>query len=114
MKVFIRIVIYTGFALLTAGMLWLGKLDVDLYDTKITPETIQLFNPNNGKFLFLKTWKMVKSSYYDPEMNRQDWQRWKDRYLDEIKTNDDAIVAINTMLASLNDPYSIFMDSEEF
>ena len=114
MKVFIRIVIYTCFALLTAAMLWIGKLDTDLYDTKISKDTIQLFNPNNGKYLFLKTWQEVKQSYYDPEMNRQDWQRWKDRYLDQVNSTDDAIVAINTMLSSLNDPYSIFMDKEEF
>lgn len=114
MKVFIRIVIYSGLALLTAAMFWLVSLDIDLYETKVTPETIQLFNPSNGKFLFLKTWRMIKSSYYDPSMNNQDWQRWKDRYLDKINSNEDAIVAINSMLSSLNDPYSIFMDEEEF
>ena len=114
MKTFIRIVIYSAFALLTASMLWLLNLDVDLYNTKITPQTIKLFNPSSGKFLFLKTWRIIKSAYYDPEMNKQDWQRWKDRYLDEINSVEDATVAINSMLASLDDPYSIFMDSEEF
>lgn len=114
MKTFIRIVIYSAFALLTASMLWLMNLDVDLYTTKITPQTIKLFNPSSGKFLFLKTWRIIKNSYYDPEMNKQDWQRWKDRYLDEINSIEDATVAINSMLASLDDPYSIFMDAEEF
>ena len=114
MKIFIRIVIYSMLTLVTASMLWLMNLDEDLYETKITPKTIKLFNTTNGKFLFLKTWKIIKGSYYDPKMNNQDWQRWKDRYIDKINTTDDAIVAINSMLASLDDPYSIFMDSEEF
>ena len=114
MKTFIRIIIYSGMLLLTASMLWLMNLDVDLYDTKITPETIQLFNPSNGKFLFLKTWRMIQDSYYEPDMNRQNWQRWKEHYLDEINTIDDAIVAIDSMLASLNDPYSIFLTKDEF
>ena len=47
-------------------------------------------------------------------MNHQDWQYWKDRYLDKINSNDDAIVAINSMLASLDDPYSVFMNAEDF
>ena len=114
MKLFVRIVIYSGFILLTASMLYLMNLDVDLYETKITPETIQLFNPSNGKFLFLKTWRLVKNSYYEPDMNKQDWQRWKDHYLDKINSTDDAIVAINSMLASLDDPYSVFMNQEDF
>ena len=114
MKTLIRIIIYSALALVTSSMLWIMNLDIDLYDTKITPETIQLFNTNNGKFLFLKTWRMIKSSYYDPSLNSQDWQRWKDRYLDKINSIDDATVAIESMLASLNDPYSIFMTKEEF
>lgn len=114
MKVFIRIIIYSVFALITASMLWIMNLDFDLSNTKITPETIKLFKTSNGKFLFLKTWRIVKNSYYDPEMNKQDWQRWKERYIDKINSTDDAIVAINSMLASLDDPYSVFLDSEEF
>lgn len=114
MKLLIRIIIYSGLLLITASMLYLMNLDVDLYETKITPETIQLFNPSNGKFLFLKTWRLVKSSYYEPDMNKQDWQRWKDHYLDKINSTDDAIVAINSMLASLDDPYSVFMNQEDF
>ena len=114
MKIFIRIVIYSGMILLVAAMLWLNHLDIDLYETKITPNTIKLFNTNNGKFLFLKAWKEVKNSYYEPDLNHQDWQYWKERYIDKIKNIDDAVVAIDSMLASLNDPYSIFMTREEF
>ena len=114
MKNLVRVIIYTSMALIISMMLWMSNLDVDLYETKISKDTIQLFNTKGGKYLFLKTWKIVKSSYYEPDMNKQDWEKWKDRYFDKIKTTDDAIVAIETMLASLNDPYSIFMTKEEF
>ena len=114
MKTFIRIIIYSGLIIITGAMIWLMNLDVDLYETKLTPETIQLFSPNNGKFLFLKTWRTIKGAYYEPDLNKQDWQKWKDRYLDKINTIDDAIVAIDSMLYSLNDPYSRFMNKDEF
>lgn len=68
----------------------------------------------NPKRLYLSTWRLVKSKYYDPTLNHQDWYRWRSRYIDKIKTQEDAYVAINTMLASLNDQYSRFMSEDEF
>lgn len=68
----------------------------------------------NPKRLYLSTWRLVKSKYYDPTLNKQDWYRWRSRYIDKIKTQEDAYVAINTMLASLNDQYSRFMSEDEF
>lgn len=64
--------------------------------------------------LFDKTWKIIKKSYYDTELNEQNWYRWKLHYQGKIKTEEDAYVAINTMLASLNDPYSKFLSKKEF
>ena len=64
--------------------------------------------------LFDRTWKIVKKSYFDTDMNEQDWNRWKAHYQGKIKTEEDAYVAINTMLASLDDPYSKFMSKKEF
>ena len=66
------------------------------------------------KRLFLKTWRIVKSKYYDPTLNGQDWMRWNRHYIDRIKTKEDAYVAINSMLASLDDPYSKFLDEKEY
>ena len=66
------------------------------------------------KRLFLKSWRIIKTKYYDPTLNGQDWTKWNKRYVDQIKTKDDAYVAINTMLASLNDPYSRFMNQQEY
>lgn len=66
------------------------------------------------KRLFLKSWRIIKTKYYDPTLNGQDWTRWNRHYVDKIKTKDDAYIAINSMLASLDDPYSKFMSQEEF
>ena len=64
--------------------------------------------------LFEKTWQTIRNEYYDSDFNHQQWYRWKLRYQNKIKTDDDAKVAIETMLASLNDPYSRFMTKDEF
>ena len=59
-------------------------------------------------------WKVIKTNYYDPTMNNQDWSRWENRYDGKIKSDEDAKVAIDTMVASLNDPYSRFMNKTEY
>lgn len=64
--------------------------------------------------LFYKNWHTVREEYYDPTFNHQHWSRWKNHYQGKIKTNEDAKIAIETMLASLNDPYSRFLTKEEF
>ncbi len=71
--------------------------------TKISPQR-----------LYDYTWQLIKNEYYDPNFNNQYWARWKRKYSGKIKTSDDAKVAIETMLASLNDPYSRFLTKEEF
>lgn len=78
--------------------------------------TLNLINEKNisSKALFLETWQIIKSNYYASDLNEQNWQKWKKRYIHKIKTDEDAYVAINSMLASLDDSYSKFMSKEEF
>ena len=64
--------------------------------------------------LFDKTWKIISMEYYEPTLNHQNWIRWKNRYQGKIKTQDDAKVAIETMIASLNEPYTRFMTKKDF
>jgi len=59
-------------------------------------------------------WKLVNTKYVDVNQNGQNWHIWRHKYDSVIKTNDDAYVAIETMLASLNDPYTRFLDPDEF
>lgn len=77
---------------------------------------ISLINERNisPKALFVESWQTIKSNYYNANLNEQDWIRWKKRYLHKIKTQEDAYIAINSMLASLDDSYSKFMSEEEF
>lgn len=64
--------------------------------------------------LFNKTWKIIKNSFYDVELNHQNWNYWKIHYANKIETDEDAYVAINTMLASLDDTYSKYMSKDEY
>jgi len=64
--------------------------------------------------LYDNVWRLINSKYVDQTNNEQDWSKWRHRYDDVIKTDDDAYVAIETMVASLNDPYTKFLDPKEF
>lgn len=60
--------------------------------------------------LYREAWLLVKQDYLDATQNNQDWKRWATRYDKAINTDEDAYVAISTMLASLNDPYTVFLE----
>ena len=64
--------------------------------------------------LYDKVWVLINNKFVDQSNNSQDCARWRHKYDDKIKTNEDAYVAIDTMLASLNDPYTRFLDPKEF
>ena len=64
--------------------------------------------------LYDDVWKIVNKKFYDPTNNSQDWNKWRYRYEHKLKTVEDAYVAIDTMLASLNDPYTRFLPPKEF
>lgn len=93
MKRFIK----TGFAILTALYISCGVISA------ATPDE-----------LYDDVWKIVNKKYYDPTNNSQDWLKWRYRYQHKLKTQEDAYVAIDTMLASLNDPYTRFLPPKEF
>lgn len=64
--------------------------------------------------LYDMVWKLVNTRYLDQTNNGQDWSKWRHKYDDKIKTPEDSYIAINTMLASLNDKYTRFLDPSEF
>ena len=64
--------------------------------------------------LFDLTWNILNKEYYEPDLNNQDWARWKRHYTGKIQTDDDAKVAIDTMIASLDEPYTRFMNTKEY
>jgi carboxyl-terminal processing protease len=64
--------------------------------------------------LYDNVWKIVSTKFLDPENNGQDWNKWRHKYDDKIKTPEDAYVAIDTMIASLNDRYTRFVPPKDF
>lgn len=64
--------------------------------------------------LYRQSWKTVKNDYIDSSCNSQDWGRWKNRYKGKLKTDEDARVAIETMVASLDDSYTRFLSKTEY
>ena len=64
--------------------------------------------------LYDTVWKLIHTKYVDVSDNGQVWTRWRDKYKGKLNTPEDAYVAIDTMLTSLNDPYTRFLDPKEF
>ncbi len=94
----------------------LNKFVMNVNSNLTVPDTSELINHEHvsSQKLFDNVWLTVKNNYYDPSMNHQSWSRWKEHYHGKIKTDADAKVAIDTMLASLDDPYSRYMDKSEY
>jgi len=85
-----------------------------MHVAEISSSSLKNSTKVSPKELFSDTWMLVRSSYHDPELNLQNWNRWRSRYLKDIASDEDAYLAINSMLASLDDPYSKFLNAEEF
>ena len=64
--------------------------------------------------LYDNVWRLINNKFVDQSNNNQNWAQWRHKYDNQIQTNEDAYVAINTMVASLNDPYTKFLDPKEF
>ncbi len=64
--------------------------------------------------LYDNVWRLINSKYVDQTNNEQDWRKWRHKYDSVIKNDEDAYVAIETMVASLNDPYTKFLNPKEF
>jgi len=64
--------------------------------------------------LYHQVWRLIKEDYYEPSFAGQSWDRWEHRYDGKLKTLEDAHKAIETMLASLGDRYTRFLDRDAF
>lgn len=64
--------------------------------------------------LFLTSWDELREEYYDKTLNNQDWDKWRLKYVNEIETKEDAYVAIDSIIESLDDPYTRFLRPAEF
>ncbi len=59
--------------------------------------------------LYDEVWQTVQLDYVDPSFNGQDWETWRHKYDNKLQTVDDGYLAVQTMLASLNDDYTRFL-----
>lgn len=64
--------------------------------------------------LYHHVWQLIKDRYYDSSFNGQKWSRWEHRYDKQIEDLTDARKAIETMLASLGDRYTRYLDPSAF
>lgn len=64
--------------------------------------------------LYDNVWRLINAKYVDQTNNMQDWDTWRHKYDKYIQTDEDAYVAIGTMLTSLDDPYTKFLDPKDF
>ena len=101
--------------ILVLFFLFLAKENINfIKEEKITPDSISQKREILPEELFLESYKVIKNNYWDKNLCGNNLSKWKKRYENKIKDEDDAKVAINSILASLDDPYSKFLDKKEF
>ena len=64
--------------------------------------------------LYDKAWKLIQTKYVDETQNQQNWERWRHKYDNVIKDEEDAYVAMATMVDSLGDVYTKFLTPKEY
>ncbi len=75
----------------------------------------QAFFQDSPKELVDEVWQIIDKNYVDATFNQVDWRETRDEYLNRSYTsNEEAYVAIREMLEKLGDPYTRFMDPQEF
>jgi carboxyl-terminal processing protease len=85
--------------LLTASNGWCEELEAGT----VSPEA-----------LYNEVWGLIAGKFVDEDKNGQDWRIWQNRYAGLLKTPEDGYVAVETMLASLEDRYTRFLEPEAF
>ena len=75
----------------------------------------QAYLSRNPKELVDEVWQVIDRQYVDATFNQLDWRAIRNDYLTRSYANqEDAYKAIREMLKKLEDPYTRFMDPEEF
>lgn len=75
----------------------------------------QAFLQESPKELIDEVWQIINYQYVDTTFNKLDWQNVRQEYLERPYTDkEEAYEAVREMLEKLGDPYTRFMDPEEF
>lgn len=97
----------------------LGATAVMLSTAAVTSLSVhsqtQAFFKESPKELVDEVWQIIDRQYVDGNFNQINWQTVRKEYLNRsYKNKEDAYKAIREMLEKLKDPYTRFMDPEEF
>lgn len=75
----------------------------------------QAFFQDSPKELIDEVWQLVNRTYVDATFNHVDWQAVRSEYLErDYGDREAAYTAIREMLEQLEDPYTRFMDPQEY
>jgi carboxyl-terminal processing protease len=75
----------------------------------------QAFFQESPKELVDEVWQLIDRNYVDGTFNQVDWRAVRKEYLGRAYgSREDAYTAIREMLEKLDDPYTRFMDPQEF
>jgi len=78
-------------------------------------QSIRISKSADPERLYDRVFNLIKDDFYEPDvLGKQNWDRWQHRYDGKLKTLEDSHKAIETMLASLGDRYTRFLDLEAF
>jgi len=105
---------------LVLGATVLGATAVMLTTVAVTGAGIHLsqgqaFLRESPKELVDEVWQIIDRQYVDGTFNHVDWQAVRKQYLSRSYTSkEDAYKAVREMLKKLNDPYTRFMNPEQF
>lgn len=104
---------------ITKSKLVLGATAVTLSTIAFTSLGIhsrgQALFKESPKELVDEVWQIVQRQYVDGTFNQVDWQAVRKEYLNKSYSNQqEAYQSIREMLKKLEDPYTRFMDPEEF
>ena len=84
----------------------------------ILPHQVHLGSKSGSEpspeIIYHRAWQLIDDEYVDATFNQQSWARWEHRYDGKMKDLADAHKSIETMLASLGDRYTRFLDKEAF
>lgn len=75
----------------------------------------QAYFSESPKELIDEVWQIINRQYVDATFNQVDWHSLRNQYLDRNYSNqEEAYEAIREMLSELGDPYTRFMNPDEF
>ncbi|MEM9091105.1 MAG: carboxyl-terminal processing protease CtpC [Cyanobacteria bacterium P01_F01_bin.53] len=100
---------------LILGATALASAAVVITGTGIHLSDGQAFFKESPKELIDEVWQLIDHEYVDSSFNSLDWNDVRTTYLNKTYTDqEEAYTAVREMLEQLEDPYTRFMDPQEF